>query len=1209
MSFRELYARDLDRKVNPAVSASDLNRETVMTEITEYVFTEEIIANLYKVLLNIKKNQGSHVGIWINGYFGSGKSHFLKYANYCLSREYAELAFKRLIDEAQKYLLDKDNDNLTLEQAGVSMSELKALQDWYINKAEVEMIMFNIGEVHNVNSEQTTAFTTIFWNRFNKMRGYDSSNLALAQHLEKLLDENGKFEEFKDYVKSKGFDWEKDKSRLAVGRLDMTLQMAKEVDNSLSIDAIRQKIINNDINVSVESFAKELKEHLDRKGNSHHRILFFVDEVSQFICEHPNLLLQLQSLVEHLYETCNSQVWIACTSQETLEDVVTNVGGNAKNPNDEIGKILGRFEVRASLQVTNPEYITQRRLLDKNNTVKDALSQMFEKEKSKLDAQFILPSTYYSYRNADEFVDYYPFVPYQFHLIMKVLESFVNMGYVNKEFRGTERSLLNITFSIAKETADWEIGQFIPFDLFYGVMFQGSIQNLGKLAFDNARRALKILNDDKEQQSFCMRVAYVLFMICNLSEVDKQSFSATTDNIVTLLMEKVDENRAVMKDKVNMALEFLEDKSVIHKVKKDNGTEIYEFYTQEESQIAQLIINTQVDSDTYSDELYKLIYPYFNLGNKVTYATRNFSVCYIVDGRSKLSNNADLLVDFMIFTYAESPEMLAFKNTRNHLVFFLNFLFSEDKKLYKKFDYFCKLQQFLHNDSVSSINREKIKRMFQDSAKTIYDKEIKPALQEILDTCPIIAGQSVLTPTEIGYSKGKERYQKALDCHLGILYESAQLVNNSETPKNANELRDKILRPVENTLIETPLSIAEERMNDYLNKQIRDITVEEIVSNFEKPPYGWNEIATIYILNELVRRHLYDYNYNNNPNVSRNVVATNLLKEKKRFTIERAKVIPQSVINDFIGAWKYIFNVISVPGSNDPNELYRNCKELDNSVLKTSKKEYSELSIRLGSCPCVSDIDEAVKLLDEWSAIRSQEDFFTTIIAAKETAKTLFDRCKDIAAFENKQYDKYEEIIQFLKDNDDNFSFLTDNQKSLAKQLEVIKIDTKPWEHLRKYYQLMKSLNDLLQECRTKLEDKIKENYDIVYNNLENYAKSVNISTNILDDRQTTIQSKCVSKNFYTLQANADTSAFCSEQTDKINKAINNIDISRTERTADENETKNNILTQIRICKKIQLNTHTFLPLRTEADVNEYLKKLKAEIMLHIDDNNDIIIL
>lgn len=173
MKFKDLYERGLDRKVNPAVSASDLSEDTVHTEIEEYVFTPEIVANLYKILTNIRLNQGSHVGIWINGYYGSGKSHFLKYTSYCLSKQYSKKAFERLIEAAQPMLIS-DNTPEIIETVGVSRSGLLDLQNWYVNNAEVEMVMFNIGDVHDANVDRANTFTTIFWNQFNAKRGYNS---------------------------------------------------------------------------------------------------------------------------------------------------------------------------------------------------------------------------------------------------------------------------------------------------------------------------------------------------------------------------------------------------------------------------------------------------------------------------------------------------------------------------------------------------------------------------------------------------------------------------------------------------------------------------------------------------------------------------------------------------------------------------------------------------------------------------------------------------------------------------------------------------------------------------------------------------------------------------------------------------------------------------------------------------------------------------
>ncbi|WP_337581022.1 BREX system P-loop protein BrxC, partial [Paraprevotella clara] len=924
MKFKELYSKGLDRKVNPAVSASDLSEDTVMTEIVEYVFTEEIVINLYDILVNIRQNQGSHVGIWINGYFGTGKSHFLKYVSYCLNAHYSEMAFMRL-EEAIEEIMRNSNGMTKLDDHGVSLSEIQALKKWYSTQADVQMVMFNIGDVHDANANQAQAFTTIFWNQFNAQRGYNSFNLALAQYLEKALDDDGKFGEFKDYLKSKGYDWERNISRFAAGRLDLALQMAKEVDPTLATDVIRTKILNNDINVSVESFAAEMKEYIDAKHNRNFRLLFFVDEVSQFIGEHRDLLLQLQSLVKRLEEVCESRVWIACTAQQTLEEVVSHVGGSTTNPEDEVGKILGRFEVRASLQGTSPEYITQKRILDKKGEAEVMLADMYAKDKAKLDAQFVLPSTYKTYRDKDNFVAYYPFVPYQFQLIKKVLDSFETMNYVDKQVKGNERSLINITYSIARETQDMEVGEFIPFDKFFGAMVQGSMQHLGQRAFENARQALDVIEDEKKQ-TFYRRVVYILFMICNLKEEDKQQFSATIDNVVTLLMSKVDASKAAIKQEVSAVLAYLIDKAVIRKVKTDAGSEIYEFFTEEESKVAQIIKNQQVDSNTYSDELRNIFFAHFgNPSNKEQFATRSFTVGISIDGRNYLSNNADIQVDFVTTASTDNPDQYAFSLNNSpqgtHLVFFLYPLFKENQELRANFLYYCRVQRFAQEPAISE-ERQRTKEIFKQRAKELYEKEIKPQFQQMLDTCPVISCANALSPSETGTARKAERYKTLLARHMETLYPFAKLADNREVPRTNPELSAKILRPIDPGLLVTPTA-AEEKVKNWLDRQPHDVTVADTLRQFARVPYGWSDFATIYFLNELVRRHLYAYNYMGNPNVSREDTARNIVRDAAKFTVERAKAISQELLNAFIEAWKHIFNVVSVKGSNDSTELFR----------------------------------------------------------------------------------------------------------------------------------------------------------------------------------------------------------------------------------------------------------------------------------------------
>ena len=1190
MKFKDLYEKGLDRKVNPAVSAADTSEETVMTEIVEYVFTEEIVINLFDILVNIKQNQGSHVGIWINGYFGTGKSHFLKYVSYCLHPKYSEMAFMRL-EEAVEELIRNSSGMTKLDDHGVSISEIKSLKKWYSTQAKIQMVLFNIGDVHDVNSNQAQAFTTIFWNQFNAHRGYNEFNLPLAQYLEKALDDDGKFQEFKDYVKSKGYDWERHISRFAAGRLDMALQMAKEVDPQLATDVIRTKIVNNDINVSVESFAQELKEYIDSQDDRNIRLLFFVDEISQFIGQHRDLLLQLQSLVKRLDEVCDSKVWIACTAQQTLEEVVTNLGGSTVNPEDEVGKILGRFEVRASLQGTSPEYITQKRILDKKGDVEIMLAKLYEKDKPKLDAQFVLPSTYKSYKDKENFAAYYPFVPYQFQLIKNVLDAFEELNFVDKQVKGNERSLINITYSIARETKEMEVGEFIPFDSFFGAMFQGSMQHLGQRAFQNARQALEVI-DDEQKQAFYRRVVNVLFMICNLKEEDKQQFSATIDNVVTLLMTKIDASKAAIKQEVSTVIAYLIDKAVIRKVKTDTGSEIFEFFTEEESKVAQIIKNQQVDSNTYSDELRKIFFNHFgNPSNKENFATRSFNVGISIDGRNYLNNNAEVNIDFITSAANDSPDQYAMSLTgtpqSNHLIYFLYPLLKENSELRANFLYYCRVQRFAQEPAISE-ERQRTKQIFAQRADELYKKEILPQFQQILDTCPVISNGNVLSPVETGTSKKVERYKTLLNKYMESLYQYANLVVSRETPRTQSELSEKILRPIDNSFETTPMTDAEKKIKDWLDRQAHDVTVSDVVRQFAKIPYGWSDFATIYFVNELVRRHQYAFNYNNNPNVSREETARNIVRESAKFTIEKAKAISQDVLNDFIEAWKHIFNVMEVKGSNDSTELFRNCKETDDSALKRLLKNYRELSHKINGCPFAHTIDDAIMLMEQWLTIREELSFFQTIIDAKDEASQLFDRCKDINTFHNDQFERYQLITRFIDNNRDNFSFL-DGQEESVRSLRAIMEDKEPWESMPSYNKLQKMLNGKLQEKKAELVDDIKTKYNAAFDDLEKYAESVKVERDKFANRNNTITQLTSTNNFYALQANVNgLSQFYEDQ-------IRKIDAAKPDPTG-------------RKRKVVHLSTHTTQPIRTEADIDLYLQSLKAQLMQNLDENTDLIV-
>ena len=132
----------------------------------------------------------------------------------------------------------------------------------------------------------------------------------------------------------------------------------------------------------------------------------------------------------------------------------------------------------------------------------------------------------------EEFVDYYPFVPYQFKLIMQVFNSFLNLGYVAKEVKGNERSIIKVIHSTAKTNAESEVGKFISFDELYNNMFEEGLQARGQKAVNNALEIAKTYDRDPK---LARRVANILFMICNISQTDQLLFPASVDNVTSLL--------------------------------------------------------------------------------------------------------------------------------------------------------------------------------------------------------------------------------------------------------------------------------------------------------------------------------------------------------------------------------------------------------------------------------------------------------------------------------------------------------------------------------------------------------------------------------------------------------------------------------------------------------------------------------------------------
>ena len=92
MKIYDLFTRKLDRPINGVVKADQRDDSVVWQELNEYVVTRELLRYFRQIMdayLASVDNPNdpvvaSRMAVWVSGFFGSGKSHFLKILSYLL---------------------------------------------------------------------------------------------------------------------------------------------------------------------------------------------------------------------------------------------------------------------------------------------------------------------------------------------------------------------------------------------------------------------------------------------------------------------------------------------------------------------------------------------------------------------------------------------------------------------------------------------------------------------------------------------------------------------------------------------------------------------------------------------------------------------------------------------------------------------------------------------------------------------------------------------------------------------------------------------------------------------------------------------------------------------------------------------------------------------------------------------------------------------
>lgn len=192
------------------------------------------------------------------------------------------------------------------------------------------------------------------------------------------------------------------------------------------------------VETSIAQLVSEMKAYVDHKPDDF-RLLFMVDEVGQYVGGDTDLLMNLQSLVEKIGSECDGKIWVVCTGQEAIDEII-------KARENEFSRIQARFKTRLSLTSSSADEVIQKRILKKKPEVEPALEQVYEQNDSVLRNLFSFTDAMLDikgYAGPQDFTRNFPFVPYQFMIMQKVFAEIRKHGNSGKHLSGGERSMLS----------------------------------------------------------------------------------------------------------------------------------------------------------------------------------------------------------------------------------------------------------------------------------------------------------------------------------------------------------------------------------------------------------------------------------------------------------------------------------------------------------------------------------------------------------------------------------------------------------------------------------------------------------------------------------------------------------------------------------------------------------------------------------------------
>jgi hypothetical protein len=1001
MELNGIFKNSVGRPIEGVIKADD--ETSLYNELSEYVLTDEVAKRL-EHFLDAYTDYHHANGVWVSGFFGSGKSHLLKML--------ALLLENRRVDgsTALDIFLPKIKDDDELLRA--QLKKAVAIPS--------KSILFNIDQKADIISKtQIDALLSVFVKVFNEMCGYYGKQGYIAQ-FERDLDSREMFRPFKDaYQSIANKPWERGREQALLEAGNIAKAYAQITGEDLALAKGILDKYRAQHSVSIEDFGNQVKEWLDKQPINF-RLNFFVDEVGQYIADNTKLMTNLQTVAESLATKCQGRAWIIVTAQEDMDSVM---GDMSKQQSNDFSRVQARFANRLKLTSADVAEVIQKRLLTKNDIGTELLKTVYEQQFNNFKTLFEFADGgqhYQNFRDLDHFTYCYPFVPYQFPLFQSAIRGIsMHNGFEGKANSVGERSMLGVFREVAMAIDNEPVGQLATFDrMFEGI--RGALKSAIQSAINTAEHHLG--------DPYAVRVLKALFLVKYVKE-----YKATLRNLSVLMRERFGEDVPVQRKKLEAALNLLEQQTYIQR----NG-ELYEYLTDEEKDIEEEIKSTEIESADVIKELETLLFDGVIKQRKIRYENgQDYAYTRKMDDRS-LSRESELAIHIVTplsdnFDNLMVQRMQSMGRDELRVVLPADARFMQDLTLHKR------TEKYIRQNS--STQQEAVKRIID--AKGFQNTE---RLADLQDRAKELLGKAHLiinaADVDASGSDGQTRILKGFYLLIETTYPNLRMLR--DVPFSENDI-GKYLRQAQDGLLGndvTSLTEPEQELLAYIQSNARSgvrTTVKTLLERFERKSYGWYYAAILCNLALLCARSKVEVRQDSNPlegdNLERSLRNTNahtslVLEPQIEFSASQVRHLKEFFADFFDRP----------ASSNEARALAR--ETID--AIKELEIELADLHGQKAQYQFLGVLDGVMATLKE-VASKNASWFLTDLSRASDA---MLDSKEQVIEplrrfMGSPQKTIYDQARQLVQDQEDNFAYVATGEVEAIKALLT---ENKPWQ-------------------------------------------------------------------------------------------------------------------------------------------------------------------